>query len=115
MDHTLQIANKYKLVGLVCSIEAEIVEIQFSNIYTKSKKNIRNWKILVKNVIIDSKIKIDHLWLFGCKKLKLLLTLDYLPKIKINGKIGIYEHEGIQKFTLKFPYNDLKILNENHV
>ena len=108
-------AIKYDILGNKYRIEGTIMSIKNKNIYTNSKKNIRNWMVLIKNVCINS-IHIDHIWLFGCKNIIKLksLNLDKNVKIQLEGVIGLYNHDGKLKWCLKFPYSNLKIIENDN-
>lgn len=100
-------------------VEGTLFEIKNENPYTKSNNDSRQWMALIKDIKIfvdgnngndnDEFIKVDHMWLFGCKKIIELLKCDNNSKIRICGKINTYIHNDKTKWTLKFPYSRLEI------
>ena len=107
-------AVKYNLLGNKYCIEGTIMSIKNENIYTNSKKNIRNWMVLIKDVYFNS-IYVDHIWLFGCKNIIKLKNIDINKNIKIRlvGIFGLYCHDNKIKLCLKFPYSNLEIIENN--
>ena len=115
IERNYQNAIKYNILGNKYCIEGTIMSIKNKNIYTNSKKNIRNWMVLIKDVYFNS-IYIDHIWLFGCKNIIKLKNLDLTKNIRIRleGIIGLYNHNDKLKWCLKFPYSNLKILENEY-
>lgn len=119
MKRNMTTAIKYNLLkdkDKEFLIEGTLFEIKNENPYTKSDNHYRQWMALIKNIKIFTSnndfIIVDHMWLFGCKKIIELQDYQNNPTIKIYGKINTYTHNNEVKWTLKFPYSKLQI-NKN--
>lgn len=93
------------LIGAMVVCVGTVAEIVHTNPYTRSKKLSRQKRFLITNCQISG-IPCDHVWLHACKRIKNLKIGD---SVFLTGTLYVYEHSGIKKCGLKFPYRNVMV------
>lgn len=90
----------YNLRGTYVTIKGTVVSMRNSNPFTKSKAKSRQKMILLSPVYIAGE-RHDHTWVHGNN---LINSVSLGDEVTFFSKLGVYHHNGLDKWYPKFPY-----------